>query len=198
MGTVKRTPELPPNQLDEEQGEVPDSFGQLQREDPTLQAAFRKVTHVNDVQTEVQPSLSGEGYVIRDGLLYHQTGMGGAEQLVVPEQFRNRVLAMGHKIPWAGHLSNNKSFGRVAARFCWPGLYSDLLASCKSCVESQLTSKRKASPYPLQPLPVIEVPFTRIDTDTPWYPEAFTLRKVRHARLVAAVLQGGDPPGSPD
>lgn len=53
VGTVERNPELPPTQLDEEWGEVPDNFGQLQREDPTLQTAFEKVTHVNDVRTDV-------------------------------------------------------------------------------------------------------------------------------------------------
>ena len=42
--------------------------------------------------------------MIKDGLLYHQPGEGRVEQLVVPKKLREQVLAMGHKIPWAGHL----------------------------------------------------------------------------------------------
>lgn len=60
MGTVERPPELPPTQLDEEWWEVPGNFGQLQREDPTLQTAFRKEMHIDDIGTEVKLSLSGE------------------------------------------------------------------------------------------------------------------------------------------
>lgn len=129
------------------EGEVPGDFKQLQREHPTLQEAFQKVTHIDNTQMGRQPALSGESYVLKDKLLYHQTGKGGTEHL---------VLAMGHKIMWVRHLSKTKSHERVAARFYWPGLYSDVLADCKSCLECQLTSARKTSPYPLQPLPVIE------------------------------------------
>lgn len=178
VGTVERNAELPPTQVDGELGEVPDNFEQLQREDPTLQKAFEIVTHINDVQTEVPSALSGESYKIKNGLLYHQPGEGRAEQLVVPKQLRNQVLAMGHKIPLASHLSNTKSHERIAARFYWPVLYADVLAYCKSCPECQLTSKRKTSPYPVY------------DCDyATRYPEEFPQRKVSAGPIAQALLQ---------
>ncbi len=210
VGTVERSEELHLTPPDDEWGEVPDNLEQLQRQDPTLQQAFDRVTSIDDVQTEVSPALSGERYIVKNRLLYHLPGEGRAEQLVVPRQLRDQVLAMGHNIPWAGHLSNTKSHERIAARFYWPGLYGDVLNFCKSCPECQLTSKRKTNPYPLQPLPVIEVPFTRIAMDivgplertqsgyryilvvcdyATRYPEAFPLRKVSARPIAQALLQ---------
>ena len=86
VGMVERNEELPLTQPDDDWGEVPDHFEQLQRDDPNLQKAFDRVSHIDDVQTEVPPALSGESYVVKDGLLYHQPGEGRAEQLVVPKK----------------------------------------------------------------------------------------------------------------
>ncbi|KAL2083735.1 hypothetical protein ACEWY4_021508 [Coilia grayii] len=61
IGSVER--DLPVSQSEEDWGEVPDNFGQLQREDDTLKGAFEQVSE--------EPSLSGEHYVVREGLLYH-------------------------------------------------------------------------------------------------------------------------------
>lgn len=67
-----------------------------------------------------------------------------------------------------GHFSNNKSFGTVAARFYWPGLYLDLLASCKSCMESQLNPDGK--PIHLG----IPKPFPSAKLDTPHLSQLFS------------------------
>ena len=207
MGTVERNAELPLAEPDADWGDISANFEQLQREDESLLKAYDKVTEVDEASTEVPPALSGESYRVREGL-YHQPGEGRAEQLVVPKQLRERVLAMGHKRPWSGHLSNAKSYERIAARFYWPGLYIDVQQYCKTCPECQVTSNRRTSPYPLQPLPIIEVPFSRIAMDLVgplertqtgyWcilvicdyatrYPEAFPLRRIS-ARPIAQAL----------
>ena len=183
---------------------------QLQSQDPTLQDARSKLSSVEGVSTGVSESLSGESYVLKDGLLYHQPEGKLAEQLVVPTVLRERLLSLGHSIPWAGHLSTTKTFERVAARFYWPGMYNDIQEYCKSCSVCQLTSKQKTSPFPLQPLPIIEVPFARIGMDivgplertqsghryilvvcdyATRYPEAFPLRKVTATTISQAILQ---------
>ncbi|XP_041945156.1 uncharacterized protein LOC121707019 [Alosa sapidissima] len=190
--------------------DITEDMEQLQNQDPTLQEAYGKVSSVDGVATGVPASLSGESYVLRDGLLYHQSEGNMPEQLVVPTVLRERVLSLGHSIPWAGHLSTAKTFERVAARFYWPGMYKEIQDLCKSCPVCQLTSKRKTSPFPLQPLPIIEVPFTRIGMDivgplertqrghryilvvcdyATRYPEAFPLRKVTATTISQAILQ---------
>jgi hypothetical protein len=210
VGTVERNAELPLAEPDADWGDISVNFEQLQREDESLLKAYDKVSEVGETSTDVPPALSGESYRVREGLLYHQPGEGRAEQLVVPKQLRERVLAMGHKIPWSGHLSNAKSYERIAARFYWPGLYIDVQQYCKTCPECQVTSNRRTSPYPLQSLPIIEVPFARIAMDlvgplertktgyryilvicdyATRYPEAFPLRRISARPIAQALLQ---------
>ena len=71
---------------------------------------------------------------------------------------------MVHNIPWAGHLSSTKSFERIAARFCWPGLYRDVQEYCKLVLSVKSPVAGNLAIFPFS-LPVIEVPFTRIAMD---------------------------------
>lgn len=80
--------------------EAPSDLSQLQREDITLQTAFDKITEIDGVSTGVAPSFAGESYLLRKGLLYHQPEGGAAEQLVVPQSLREKVLTLVHSIPW--------------------------------------------------------------------------------------------------
>lgn len=189
--------------------EVPENFEQMQREDDTLKVVFEQASKDSD-GADVVPNLSGEYYVVREGLLYHHPAEGRPEQLVVPTKLRGRVLEMGHDIPWSGHLSLTKTYDRISARFYWPGLYTAVQKYCKSCETCQITSKRKTTPYPLLPLPVIETPFSRIAMDlvgplertqsghkyilvicdyATRYPEAFPLRKIAARPIAQALLQ---------
>ncbi|KAL2092949.1 hypothetical protein ACEWY4_010261 [Coilia grayii] len=206
VGSVEEN--LPCVSSEDDWGEVADNFEQLQREDGTLKVAFERATH-DGATAPVVTDLSGEFYVVREGLLYHQPAEGRPEQLVVPTKLRGRVLEMGHDIPWSGHLSLSKTYDRIAARFYWPGLYTDVQRFCKSCPTCQLTSNRRTSPYPLQPLPVIETPFSRIAMDlvgplertqtghkyilvigdyATRYPEASPLRRIAARPIAQALL----------
>lgn len=131
FGMAEREPQN--TQTDDVWGEVPDNFEELQREDVTLKGEYDRVTNVEDVSSGVAPALSGEAYIVQEGLLNHQPGDGGAEQLVVPKHLRGKVLVVGHEIPWSGHLNNSKTYERIAARFYWPGLYSEVQEFCRSC-----------------------------------------------------------------
>lgn len=208
VGTKEK--ELQCNQPEYLCGEVPEDLGKLQKEDSTLRKAFEKVTQVDEVSTGVAPALSGESFIVREGRLYHQSGEGQVEQLVVPKQLREKVLVMGHEIPWSGHLSTIKTYERIAARFYWPGLFKEVQEFCRTCPKCQLTNIRKTRPYPLQPLPIIETPFSRIAMDlvgplersqngykyilvicdyATRYPEAFPLRNISVNPIAHALLQ---------
>ncbi|KAG5276770.1 hypothetical protein AALO_G00109540 [Alosa alosa] len=209
-GTVKRARELPVAQPDGDWEELVTDIKQMQREDGPLKKAFEKVIEQDGVRTGVPPNLAGEGYVLRGGILYHQPDGGREERLVVPTQLHSRVLAMGHSIPWAGHLGLPKTYARIAARFFWPGMYKDVQEFGRACSECQLTSKYTVSPYPLQQLPCIDVPFSRIAMDivgplermqsgfkyilvvcdyATRYPEAFPLRRISARPIAQALLQ---------
>ena len=211
VGTLKKQQDGESTQIEGEAWEdMTLDIKQLQSQDPTLQEACSKVSIKDGVPTGVSASLNGESFVLHGGVLYHQPEGDLAEQLVVPKGLRERALSLGHSIPWSGHLSTTKTFERIAARFYWPGMYRDIQGYCKACSICQITSKQKTSPFPLQPLPIIEVPFTRIGMDivgplerTPRghryilvvcdyatrYPEAFPLRKVTATTIAQAILQ---------
>lgn len=97
-----------------------------------------------------------EHYLIKEDRLYWQ-GMEG-ERLVVPVPMRERVLQLGHSVPLAGHLGQQKTLARIASRFHWPRLYMDVVDFCKSCPECQLTSpSKRGDRAPLVRLPIIDV-----------------------------------------
>uniref|UniRef100_A0A9J8BJ87 Gypsy retrotransposon integrase-like protein 1 n=1 Tax=Cyprinus carpio carpio TaxID=630221 RepID=A0A9J8BJ87_CYPCA len=133
------------------------------------------------------------------------------EQLVVPEILRTRVLHLGHSIPWAGHLGQEKTEERIGSRFYWPGLHRAVVEYCKSCPECQLVVRSKRGmKAPLINLPVIDIPFTRIAMDVVGpleksrgghryilvvcdyatrYPEAFPLRHIKARQVANCLLQ---------
>ncbi|KAG5277592.1 hypothetical protein AALO_G00119390, partial [Alosa alosa] len=188
----------------------PSNLRDLQKSDESLKNAFSKVTEIDGVKTGESADLNGEFYFVKDDLLYHQPKDAAVEQIVVPKCLRDKVLCLGHDIPWAGHLGTVKTLERIAQRFHWPGMYTDVLRYCRSCSICQLTSKHKAKPSPLHPLPIIGVPFQRLGMDivgplertrsghrfilvmcdyATRYPKAFPLRKITAGSVARALLQ---------
>lgn len=102
----------------------------LQKEDESLKEPLSKVTETEGEKKGIATALTGDHYFIRDGLLFHQPEGGSVEQVVVPQCLREKVLALGHDVPLAGHLGNVKTLERIARRFYWPGLYTDVLRYC--------------------------------------------------------------------
>ncbi len=50
----------------------------------------------------------GSSFCLENNLLRRKTQ--NVPQMVLPMNVRNMVMKMGHKIPWAGHLSCRKMF----------------------------------------------------------------------------------------
>lgn len=97
---------------------------------------------------------------------------------------------------------------RILQHFFWPGLRAEVTNFCRACPQCQLTATRGPSKAPLQPLPVVGVPFERIGMDivgpversksgnrfmlvicdyATKYPEVFPLKNIR-AKTVAFCL----------
>ena len=205
LGTpVQEQLPLPP--LDVSVVEVTD-FGQVQRDDATLSAHFKRVRNEEDVS---RAAVCGkECFVLREGRLIRISAEG--EQLVVPKLLQAKVLNLAHSIPWSGHLGQQKALDRIAIRFYWPGVYQEVVAFCKSCPTCQLTSlSKRGMKAPLISLPIIDVPFTRIAMDVVGpldrsraghryilvicdyatrYPEAFPLRNSKSRQVANSLMQ---------
>uniref|UniRef100_A0A3Q1GC55 Gypsy retrotransposon integrase-like protein 1 n=1 Tax=Acanthochromis polyacanthus TaxID=80966 RepID=A0A3Q1GC55_9TELE len=179
-------------------------FLQLQKEDAGLQDYFGQAAEVQ------QGQMAGEGYFLRDRVLYYKANLEDRERLVVPQTLRDQVLELGHSIPWAGHLGAKKTLDRIASRFYWPGLHTEVQDYCQSCPVCQLAGAKNVPRFPLQPLPIIDVPFSRIAMDivgplertqsghryilvicdySTRYPEAFPLRDITAKQIAYALLQ---------
>lgn len=100
----------------------------LQKQDATLKQWFGKVTGVEGVQQNNPSCLDDATYIVKEGLLYQKKGK--TEALALPQQFRQRVMEMGHSIPWAGHMAFQKTLNRIGNRFVWPGMYTRLSVLC--------------------------------------------------------------------
>ena len=139
--------------------EVPGDIAAQQREDGTLTPLFAKAVGGPDVAKGVK-----ECFIIDCDILYALAN--GVKRLVVPETCRPMIMHLAHTLPWAGHLGRNKTYLRIASRFYWPSMYTDVQTFCKTCPTCQKTCYvRQSDRAYLQPLPVISTPFRRIAMD---------------------------------
>ncbi|XP_032442308.1 uncharacterized protein LOC116734877 [Xiphophorus hellerii] len=188
--------------------DIPSDLGALQRDDPTLKPWFEKVTGLGGTNQRRLDFLEDAVYIIKGGILYQKKGQ--CETLALPQQFRHKVMELGHSIPWAGHMAFHKTLSRISSRFVWPGMYTQISKFCSSCEKCQLTSGRGVARARLQPLPIIETPFERLGMDivgplersstgyryilvicdyATRYPEAFPLRSIKARHVANCLLQ---------
>ena len=133
-------------------------------------------------------------------------------QIVVPNCYRQEILHMAHELPVAGHLGINKTQDRILQHFFWPGLRRDVAEFVKTCHTCQMVGKpnQKIKPAPLQPIPAIGEPFSKVIIDcvgplpntrsgnnylltimctATRFPEAIPLRKITSQAIVKALTK---------
>ena len=88
-------------------------------------------------------------------------------QIVLPTKYRNSVLRRAHDSPLGGHLGIAKTMDRICNYFYWPGLRKDVTHYCRTCQTCQKIGKPNLviPPAPLNPIPVLDPPFSRILID---------------------------------
>ncbi|XP_045134079.1 uncharacterized protein LOC123517739 [Portunus trituberculatus] len=156
-------PELQPLSM------TPQEFNQLQASCPSLTGVRQKAS-----TGEVEKARNGSSfqYLYVNGLLYRKCltsqlpNKVGQQCLVVPSECRQIILSVAHESPLAGHFSHRKTELKIYEHFFWPGMGADIRAYCRSCDKCQrMSSKGRVRPVPLQPLPVITEPFSRVAID---------------------------------
>lgn len=87
-------------------------------------------------------------------------------QIIVPSCYRKEILSLAHDYI-GGHLGINKTYNKILQHFYWPKLKKYVTAYCNSCHTCQLSGKpnQPIKPFPLQPIPVVEEPFSKILID---------------------------------
>lgn len=94
----------------------------------------------NSCQSKPQ---SFSNFIIKDGRLFrrgksnHPLSSEFSWKEVVPSELREQIIQENHAEPTAGHLGVYKTYHRLALRYYWPGMYSDVakfVAACDKCL----------------------------------------------------------------
>ena len=136
-------------------------------------------------------------------------GLPYIDRVVAPEAYRPEILRLGHSIPFAGHMGQDKTYERISRHFTWPRLYTEVKDFCATSPLCQLMARKSIMcRAPLNPVPVVSEPFKKITIDligelpktktgykyiltlidyATRYPEAIPL-KTTHSRVIAESL----------
>ena len=130
-------------------------------------------------------------------------------RIVVPAARRKAILQIAHGAELGGHLGHRKTLARIRRHFTWPGCSTDVKNFCSRCPNCQKAAKAGIQKAPLQPMPVIGVPFQRVAFDlvgplprttqgnkylltcmdyASKYPEAVPIRKVDAETVATAMI----------
>lgn len=183
---------------------VPSDVGGLQSDDPTLKSWFEKITEIDAIQQGQVSCLEEAVYLIKGGVLYERKGKSAA--LILPQQFRLKVMELGHTVPWPGHMAFWTTLNRISDCFVWPRMYIQIFSFCYSCETCQLMLGNSVTRGSLEPMLVTETPFEWIVMDivsplekssashryilvicdyATWYPKCFPLGQLKQSRLPA-------------
>ena len=76
-------------------------------------------------------------------------------RIVLPSEFRPRILEVYHDSPFGGHLGISKTYRRVALRYEWEGMYQDIadyVTRCPECARSKAVNRLPNREHPrMQP-----------------------------------------------
>ena len=179
-----------------------------QQLDPSLRECFNQCTR-GDKQ------IGGQSFHLQNGVLVRKwspkdrkiSDQEAETQIVLPAIFRKKIMTLGHDIPLSGHMGTKASIDRIRRNFFWPNMKRDIVLWVRGCRTCQVSGKpgtsiRKA---PLKPLPIVHVPFSRIQIDCVGplprtsggheylltiiclcsrYPEAVPLRSIRSDKII--------------
>ncbi len=103
-------PALPVTPVIEPQWQIPENFRVSQENDPSIKPLFAKVCEIDRVPTAGtvgMKSVIRDPYILKDNLLY----LADIEKPrpVIPKEYCQVTLHLGHTIPWAGHLGRAKT-----------------------------------------------------------------------------------------
>ncbi len=98
-------------------------------------------------------------YITHKGLLYSiakpQSHMASYPRLVIPKEFRERIMSHSHK--HSGHAGLVKFLHRMQEHFVWPGMYTEAKRFLQRCGLCQV-SNAKPVRTPLGEMPIAKCP----------------------------------------
>ena len=126
----------------DEEDVTPEILRQKQQNDPS----FQRVRELTDSGEEKQSRGGGiQKFIKEDGIIYREFEAPNIEfgdkfkQVVVPVEYRSRVMKLAHESLLGGHQGVKKTSDKILTNFYWPGLGADVHRYCQSCDICQRT-----------------------------------------------------------
>ncbi|XP_052809601.1 uncharacterized protein LOC128238066 [Mya arenaria] len=142
---------------------TPDDIMKAQQSDATLERVREYVT---------KPGTDKAKFVIIKGIICREFVSPTVDhgkrylQMVVPKNYREKVMSLAHDSIMSGHLAVKRTVAKVLSEFYWPGVQADVKRYCQSCDACQRTiTKGKVTKAPSGKMPLIETPFQRVAVD---------------------------------
>ncbi len=177
---------------------TPKELNKAQRYDPTLKIIREEVRKPNHL------------YIWENGLLMREPYNTIDKKLIVlPQSKRTKALRMAHHGPITRHFARDQTLQAIRVRLDWPGIVKDVNELYVSYPICQKSGPAILSKAPLQPLPIIKDPFSRVAMDvfgpltrtkagntyvlvlmdyTSKWPEAYALRNVTIETVVKYLI----------
>ena len=108
----------------------------------------------------------------REELLDPVTNDEEGWKLVVPEEYRERILRDAHREPSSGHLGIEKTYDRIAREYYWPGAWYDVQNFVRECPECQQYKVPQTGPQGLMGKRIVERPWAVVAADTMEFPQS--------------------------
>ena len=108
-----------------------------------------------------------QNFSFMDGVLVHEVddGFTTVNRIVVPSSRREQVLLAAHTNLTAGHFGYKRTLARIARYFMWPGMWKEVRQYVRTCGGCQRAARNTNAKAPLQPLPLVSEPFTKVAFD---------------------------------
>ena len=136
----------------------------LQKDDGKLSSCFVKAENQNEVDKH---KYADSRFYFENGLLFREyRAKEIMYQLVVPSVLVPMILKIAHDSPMSGHMGISRTKRRIVDKFYWPNIVKDIKLYCKTCDTCQRTIyKNRCSKAPIQHIPAIGTPFSRVSID---------------------------------
>ena len=145
-----------------------EEFKQMQKQDESLTRHFQLVQKGTqkaggDVEFEF---FEEQGILYRHVRGYPGSPPQGVKRVLVPKELRTEVVKLAHESIMSGHLGSKKTLERILTSFYWPGIGAEVKRFCLSCDICQRTvPKGRVTKVPLEQMPLIDTPFSRVSID---------------------------------
>jgi transposase InsO family protein len=124
-------------------GEESEEFKRVreeQQKDSTLGPILEGMMKSGKYSTEQAPAWL-ERIRMREEVLWHVDEQGN-QQLVIPKSMIERIIKAHHNDQAGGHYGTKRTYQRIAAKYWWPGMLTDVTRKTKECEACQKAKPR--------------------------------------------------------